>query len=376
MQRISIAHLRPGMVVARNVFSAQGQLLLCKGCVLTKRYIDRLRHLGITSIYIANPYTDDLEVPEAIREETRQQAIATVQQSFAKFRLEQRLDLAALESAAQAIVDELLKNRATLIHLTDIRTYDDYTFGHSVNVSILSVFTGLSLGFARGQLEELALGSLLHDVGKIAIPPAILNKPGKLAAEEMAVMQQHAATGFAILHKQNPEIPLLAAHIAFQHHERLDGSGYPRGLKGDEIHPYARIAAIADVYDALTSDRPYRRAMPPHEAYETLLVFHNKHFDGAVLDQFLRRIACYPVGSFVQLSSGEVGVIVHVPPDLPLRPTVRLLTDREGQAVSSQHEIDLTKELSTFICKVLAEEEIIALGNRLSVQGLSQAFNY
>ncbi|EAX48365.1 metal dependent phosphohydrolase [Thermosinus carboxydivorans Nor1] len=376
MQRISVAHLQPGMVVAKNVFSAQGQLLLSQGTILTKRYIDRLPLLGITSIYIANPYTDDLEVPETIREETRQQAIATVQQSFAKFRLGRRLDLNALETAAQAIVDEILQNRAALIHLTDIRTYDDYTFGHSVNVSILSVFTGLSLGYARGQLEELALGGMLHDLGKIAIPPAILNKPGKLSAEEMAIMQQHAATGFEILRKQNPEIPLLAAHIAFQHHERLDGSGYPRGLKGDEIHPYARIAAIADVYDALTSDRPYRRAMPPHEAYEILLVFHNKHFDGAMLDQFLRRIACYPVGSFVQLNSGEVAVVIHVPPDLPLRPTVRLLTDREGRALPQPYEVDLTKELSAFICKVLAEDEIIALGNRLSVQDLSQALNY
>lgn len=376
MQRISVVNLRPGMTIARNVFSADGRLLLREGKILTKNFIDRLREMNIASVYITATYGEDIVIPEAVNEETRLQANQTVQKAFTKFRFTNSIDFAEIRSTAISIVESILLNRSTMVHLTDIRTYDDYTFGHSVNVSILSVFTGAGLGFNRKQLEELAVGGLLHDLGKIAIPREILNKPGKLTDAEMNIMREHSLTGFEILRKQNPDIPLLAAHIAFQHHERFDGSGYPRGLAGENIHPYARIAAIADVYDALVSDRPYRRGMLPHEACDILMASAGRHFDTDFLREFSRHVAFYPIGSFVSLNSGEIGIVVHVPPEMPMRPTVRLLTNNKGILLTDKPEVDLTIHRSVMISKVLSEEEVLNLYGQLGVQELDAAQNY
>lgn len=364
MFRVSIVNLQPGMEVARDVVSAEGRLLIRKGVVLTFHYIQRLRELGVGSVYIVSHCSLPDYTPDVLSEQTRIKAIQTVRAAFDKFKTTRRMDAKAFRDVASAIVDELIQNPAAILHLTDIRTHDDYTFGHSVNVGVLAVLTGMDLGYNRTKLQELALGCLLHDLGKMSVPLAILNKPGMFDEQEMNIIKTHAEAGFDVLRK-NPGVPLLSAHIAYQHHERFNGTGYPRGLKGQEIHEYSRIAAVADVYDALTSDRPYRKGMLPHEAYEIMIASSGQFFEAGILQSFFEHIALYPMGTVVILNSGETGVVIECAKCLPLCPVVRVLLDQHGMAVAEGRHCDLGMETELMIAKVLDETEVLQLYNGL-----------
>ena len=367
MQKIAIPNLQPNMVVARNIFSTEGVLLLSANTVLHTLQIDRLQQFNLPSIYIKNPFTDNLldddlinTIPEIVREETRVQAVQIVNTAFENLAHKQELDAQPFKAISDFILDEVIKNRGAMIHLTDIRARDGYTFGHSVNVCALSTLTGVQLGYDMIKLKELALGALLHDTGKMLIPKDILIKPGPLTSDERKLMQQHSDLGFDILRKQG-DIPLISAHIAFQHHEKFDGTGYTRGLSGTDIHEYARIVAITDVYDALTSDRPYKDGTLPHEAYEIMMSLANTHFDPTILRTFLNQVAIYPLGSIVQLTTGAIAVVTKVIPGLQTRPTLKILLDDRGCRLKNGPEIDLTRHLTTFISKVFTPTEVMQL---------------
>lgn len=358
MQRVSTNNLQPGQVIGRDILNADGEVLLRWGIVLTEKYIKRLIELGIYSVYIENPYFKDISIPEPVDEKVRIRAIKILKDNFLKIRVSKTLDIKEFSAIANNVVDEVLANRNMLIHLADIRAYDDYTFIHSVNVAILAVFTGMGLGYGETKLKELALGGLLHDVGKMFIPKEILNKPTKLTEDEMEIMKSHSLLGFELLRK-NPEISLLVAHTAFQHHERPNGTGYPRGLQGEEIHEYANIIAVADVYDALISDRPYRRGILPHEAYEVLVELTRTQLDVKILEVFFKYVAIFPIGSLVQLNTGEIGVVIELRQQFPLSPQIRVILDDTGNAVKKVYEMNLKDKPTQFITKVFREEERI-----------------
>ena len=364
MQRVSISHATPGMVVARNIFGADGKLMLAEGMELTHNRIRLLERIGILSVYIRNPYFEDVVIPEVMREEVRVKAVAKVQQVFRDFRITHQLNADRLQNTARQIVAEVLSNSKVMLHMTEIRTHDDYTFVHSVQVCAISVLIGTVMGYPNAKLMELALGALLHDVGKMMIPQEILNKPGKLDSEEMEVIRLHPEKGFEFLRQKHPTLSLLAMHVAFQHHEKYDGSGYPRGLQKKDIHEYARIVAIADVYDALVSDRPYRVGMLPHEAYEILMALVDAHLDGEILILFLRNLAVYPVGCVVQLNTGDFGVVIDVRSGLQWRPVLRLIADKQRRLYQGDVQLDLATHLTTAISRVVPEDEIFALGYR------------
>ncbi|HWR42571.1 HD-GYP domain-containing protein [Sporomusa sp.] len=372
MQKVATVRLQPGMIVARNVFSIEGVLLLGTGTILNNAYIERLQQFDLTSVYIKNPFTDQMAdsdiidtIPEVVREETRVQAVQVVHTAFQNLSATRQLDSQQFKETAGFLIDEVIKNRGAMIHLTDIRSRDGYTFGHSVNVCVLSTLTGVQLGYNILQLRELALGALLHDTGKMLIPKEILIKPGPLTAEERKVMEQHPDYGFDILRRQS-EIPLISSHVALQHHEKFDGGGYTRSLGGSDIHEYARIVAIADVYDAITSDRPYKEGSLPHEAYEIMMSLANTHFDPVILKTFLSQIAIYPLDSIVRLSSGEIALVTRVIPGLQTRPILKVIVDADGRRQKDGPEIDLTKHLTTFIDKIFTPAEILDLDASLA----------
>jgi len=202
---------------------------------------------------------------------------------------------------------------------------------------------------------------LLHDIGKMKISLEILNKKEPLTAQEWQTIAEHSQLGFDVL-RQHKSIPLIAAHIAYQHHENFDGTGYPQGLAGEGIHPYARIAGIADLYDAITSDRPYRPAMLPHEAYEVILGSRGNKLDPAITDIFLDHVALFPLGTVVLLDTGEMGVVSKIHPKLQARPVIKLIFDQSGQEVAGERFVDLTQQLTRFIVKVLKPQEIANMG--------------
>lgn len=367
MQRVSVNNLQPGMVVGRSIYDASGMLLLASGFSLNQQFIQGLIQLGINSVYIENKLLEEEQVTDVLREETRVMAIKSVKECFTHYGLMKKpINVEKIKVAANQIVDEIILNPTAMIQLTDIRTHDDYTFAHSVNVCSLAVLLAASIGYSQHHLKDLALGSLLHDIGKVEISNDILNKPAQLDACEWRIMHHHPMAGFQILKKQG-NVPAPSMIICYAHHEWYDGTGYPRGIAGDEIHEYARLVAIADVFDAVTADRPYRPALMAHEAYDLLMASSGTHFDQRLLAKFLQSIAVYPVGSVVELSDGRIAVVKAVHPGIAWRPTVQILADALMSTIEKGEEIDLREALSITVRKVFREQEVLALMKQLNL---------
>lgn len=353
MIRLRTENLKPGMRLARSVRAGDGKILLSEGIALTPQFIVSLWRRGVPAVYIRDERVADVEVVEVVSLETRSQVAAQLRQATERVKAGGRIDAASMARAVDLLLEEVVANDAALGTLTDIRTADSYTFAHMVNVCVLSLVVGLSLELPYKALHELGMGAILHDVGKVHVPEEVLKKDGPLTDEEMEVMRRHPKAGYDILRKTDG-ISLPSAHVAYQHHERLDGTGYPRGLMGESIHQYARIAMVADVYDAMTADRIYRRGHSPRDALRYIREGSNRIFDAAVVDAFCAAVAPYPVGSLVRLDSGEVGVVVTVNANRPERPVVRLLKDAKGADVMNFAEVDLSREVDREVVEFLS----------------------
>jgi len=350
MRKIDIDSVESGSKLARTVYNSTGQTLLSQGTILTPKFLERLKGLGYTSLYVDDGFIDDVSIDDLVQQETRNQAVSCVREVTETVKLGKTLQTAKVKKVISDIVDELISNGNLMLNLSDIRSFDDYTFCHSVNVAVISVTIGMSLYFPRHKLLDLGLGVLLHDIGKIQIAPEILNKPGKLTEGEFNLVKMHTWNGFNLL-RSDPEIKITSAHVALQHHERIDGTGYPRQLKGTNIHEYARISAIADVFDALTHDRVYRAKMPVHEVYQYFVEQTYSQFDNHFLDNFIQKIAKYPQGTKVVLSDGRSGFVVKQN-NVPERPLVRLFWIH-GKELAKPVEVNLLYETQLSIAEVL-----------------------
>lgn len=341
MRRIDIQAAIPGMTLARSLLSVTGKILLSEDVVLTQAYIEKLKNMGISSLLIVDPLYEGIEEPELISSKMQQQSLAVLHQTLTSLKNRGTFSVKLLSDMASDLVEELLSRPKVSICLTGILTHDDTTFSHSLNCSIYAVLLGQFAGLTLPQLKEIACGALLHDIGKNEISTELLNKPGQLTNEEFDELKKHAQIGFDILHKMRWDLSSLVAHMAWQHHEWINGSGYPRGIDDSAILQYARILAIADVYEAITADRPYRRAMSPKQAHDIIQQGLGAHFDKDLGKNFLSHIALYSPGTSVMLNTGQTALIVLVPPDHPSRPVIRILTD-EGGAPCKPYDVSLT----------------------------------
>ncbi|MGL1863343.1 MAG: HD-GYP domain-containing protein [Pseudodesulfovibrio sp.] len=225
-------------------------------------------------------------------------------------------------------IDSVFRNDSAAAAICKLRNFDEYTYTHCINVAILAVILGKKLGYSREKLELIGMAGVFHDVGKSVIPTKILNKPGKLSDGEMNVMRTHPLRGYQSL-KEQAGIPIEVLRGALEHHEKYDGSGYPRGLKGDEISDVARLLAVVDVYDALTSKRVYKDPMPPGKVLAMMYKWRVTDFHPNIVEQFIKSLGVYPVGSFVHLSTSEYGVVVDLSPEDPLNPSVRIAFNKD-----------------------------------------------
>jgi metal dependent phosphohydrolase len=338
MRLVNVSYLEEGAILARPVINPAGQVLLQMGVVLTSPYIERLKQLGFDVVFIKDDRLEDVEVQSAISTSTRELAYRTIHklsESIVNGK-EDFLEVGRVRNVILNMINDLLCNMDINGNLSELSGYDNYTFHHSVNTTILSLIIGIGCNYNTNQLMELGMGVLMHDVGKIKISEKILNKIDPLTVEEFEEIKKHTTYGYKIL-RQNQDISLLSAHVALQHQEKWDGSGYPRGLKGKEIHEYARIAAISDVYEALTSVRVYRGAMEPYKAYEYINANSGTHFDPGFIEAFSKNIAVYPNGTGVVLSNGQRGNVVKQNPAYPDRPFIRILYEMEQPL---EHPVD------------------------------------
>ena len=358
MRKIPISLLRPGMVLYRPVFGSDGQLWLNAGVELKGSYISSLWRAGISSVYIDDPFLSDVLVSEVVSEETRRQAVKAVKDTLQTAKLPKQNSLLLdkrFSSIVEKLVQEVLANKDVMINLADIRDVDDYTFFHSVNVCVLSLLNAADLDLSRARLEELGAGALLHDLGKIWINEFILKKKGSLTPEEYDEVRQHPSFGFEILTSQANFSP-SSAKVVGQHHERCDGSGYPHNLQKEDIHAYARLVMVADVYDALTADRPYRLGIKPHLAIE-VITGCAELYDSSLVSSFFKHLAPYPVGTALRLSNGYLGIVIKNRKEMPLRPVVRVFKNADGFLYRAPFDLDLLDKPDLLINDVLSDAE-------------------
>jgi putative nucleotidyltransferase with HDIG domain len=246
--------------------------------------------------------------------------------------------------AARGMVDHLAQavaqNRTALLALTALKNYDNYTFTHMVNVSILTMGQARGLGIDGPLLREFGLSGLMHDIGKVRTPPEILNKPDKLTDAEFVIMRRHVVDGAEILRK-TPEMPALASVVAFEHHLRIDGTGYPSGVQREGLNLGTMLCGIADVYDAMRSQRAYQQAMPTDRILAVLQRNDGTQFDQNLVRRFVQLVGIYPAGNLVRLDTGEIAVVVRTYAPDPYRPRVRIIVSKQGVKLERPYDLNL-----------------------------------
>src|SRR4029077_17310798 len=261
--------------------------------------------------------------------------------------------------AGRGIVDSLAQavaqNRTALLALTALKNYDNYTFTHMVNVSILTMGQARGLGIDGAMLREFGLAALMHDIGKGKTPTKILNKPDKLDEREFEIMKRHTVEGAEIL-RRTPEMPTLAPIVAFEHHLRLDGTGYPNGVKRGQLNLATMLCGVADVYDAMRSQRTYQQAFPTDRLLAVLQCNDGKQFDQNLIRRFAQLVGIYPAGNLVRLRTGEIAVVTKAHAADPHRPRVKVLRRADGTDLERPYDVNLwepTDEQATAIEKPL-----------------------
>jgi len=252
------------------------------------------------------------------------------------------IDVDEVKQSTDAIVDSIFRNQDALSCMSRIRMKDEYLVEHSLNVSILMTIFAKHLKLEKNIIEQLALGAFLHDVGKILVPSKILNKPGKLTAEEYEIMKNHVTLGMQVL-TELPGISPIVKSIVGEHHERLDGNGYPSKLANEQISEFGRMIAIVDSYDAMTAERVYKAGMHPIKAFKILVKDTTNGYDEELVDKFIQCLGVYPVGTLVKLNSGKLGIISQLNKSKPLHPFVKVFYNtRLNQAIAIE-EINLSE---------------------------------
>lgn len=353
MRLVNINYVSEGSILARHIRNSNGKVLLGEGVVLSSQYLTKLRYLGFDMLFIQDHRFHDVEINPVISDKTKEVAYETIQNVTAALEKEdvpKAIDGASVHNAVVNIIEDLLYSSDILSSLTDIMGYDEYTYHHSVNTTVLALVLGMGKGFNHSRLLELGMGVLMHDVGKTKVPKDILNIKGSLKKEEFEEIQKHSTYGYEFI-RGNQDFSIHSAHVALQHHEKWMGGGYPRGLKNNDIHEFGRIAAVADVYDALTSKRPYRDALEPYQAYEYVVAQSGFQFDPEIVKIFTNRVAVYPTGTGVELSNGLKGNVIKQNPSLPNRPIVRAVFNG-NEPLQELIDFDLSKHLSLMITKV------------------------
>jgi HD-GYP domain-containing protein (c-di-GMP phosphodiesterase class II) len=390
MHKLSVDLLQPGMVLAKSIDNERGDALLAKGVTLTQLYIDALKEHGYHSVYVRNGIADDVEPPQILSPLVRELTYRHLKDLFnvlesatteaktdderreiiEQIALSIKPQFSELRKDVEKIVDEVV-GADTITGIVSLKSYDNYTFEHSVEVTVVGIVLGKRLRLTISELHQLALGCLCHDIGKLVVPKTLLGKPGKLTDEEFAIIQRHPQAGFDAVQRLMGQSDIIARHIVRQHHERQDGNGYPRGLRGSNrfvagkpafgqglMLPAAEISAVADVYSAIASDRPYRPAMSPQQIISTMGQMAGTHLNRDVVTKFMTILPSYPIGTDVIVIEGRLrgfrGIITDVKPSHINAPVLRVMFDPQGHTVAA-FEVDTSKEMGLVLAVIPPE---------------------
>ncbi|WP_297424241.1 HD-GYP domain-containing protein [Clostridium sp.] len=332
--------LKNGMMLASDVEIGHNRrseaFLFKKGTILTREKIDKLITFDISGVYIEDGRTNEI-----LDYKLRKESVSAIKKIFEVCENSHQIlsddTIKEVEKISDKLVRNINKNKGITIGISDLQSYDENTYLHSLSVTVISIAIGSELGLNRKQLCDLGVCAMLHDIGKVEIPIELISKPARLTEDEFDIVKTHASLGGNFV-SGNKEVNDEIYFGIISHHERFDGTGYPNGLKKDRIPLFGRIIAVADVYDALTANRPYRRPIKPFEAIEYIMGGAGTSFDYNVVKAFLRKIEPYPIGSRVKLSDGRAGNIIKRNTDNPLRPVIKVIG---GEVLDLNNNFDL-----------------------------------
>ncbi len=343
---ISTLRLQPGMIIDQSITDATGRVMIKRNVYLDQYQIEYLMSRGISGVYITDTLEEDgkpgiepakkkIIIPsvskkviarERVDDPTKVEMSETVKarvnegiQYLFKNTNADNFSGAAMQ-VSKDLTEAIMTNSAVAIDINTLKVSDEYTFKHSVDVAMISMIIGKRHGLSRDEIREIGVAGLLHDMGKSKIPSEILNKPGKLTDEEFALMKRHPYDGYQILKNRGGFSNAVLLGV-LQHHEKINASGYPMGISKDQIHLFGRLIAVADIFDALVTKRPYKDAFPMREAVEMIMSMTGE-LDISCINSFLGSVICYPVDSVVELSNGQLCKVVANVPMYPLRPRV------------------------------------------------------
>jgi len=391
IKRINISQLKVGMYISDiNMDWMPHNKIKQKGFVRSDAVIERIRLFGVKQLYIDTekgmdsqdaqplhevdleneskltkagelpprqrpkiPFSEEIKVADQLHSEAKG-LVANVMDDV---KLGKAINILPIHNLADGMLNSIFRNHNALACLGRIRNKDSYLMEHSVNLSVLMSIFGKSIQMPKEIMQDGIIGALLHDIGKVFIPDEVLNKPGRLSEEEFDIMKKHVIFGKELLIKTKG-VPELSILIMGQHHERLDGSGYPDGLKGNDISPYGKMVAIVDVYDAITADRCYHKGMTPTQGIKKLLEWSDFHLDRNLVNQFIQCLGIYPVGSLVLLESGRVGIVIEANEQDQRLPVLRLMYHSRFHSFIKTEIIDLSQpRVQDRIIKAVNPEE-------------------
>jgi putative nucleotidyltransferase with HDIG domain len=350
LKKYHISEVEPGMELGRGLVTDNGKFALGEGTVLTASLIERLKNWGVDylnvrkSVEVKGKKPASLSQAQEAVSQNYNDTVVILRRSFEATRFFKQVPLDEMRELADRIVEPLIDTAGILNHLHVVHRRDDYTFHHSINVAVLCGVLGRWLGYTGEEYKSLVLAGLVHDIGKTQIPLEILRKPGKLSELEMDTMKFHTTRGYKLM--KEFDLPAGVLHTILQHHEREDGSGYPLKVAGDKIHPFAKIVAVADIYDAMTSDKVYRKKTTPFQAVEAIVQDMYNKLDPNICTVFLNNVRDYFIGNIVELNDGREAEVVYLGKIVAARPIVR--TD-DGQFIDleKQKNIGIIKLVST-----------------------------
>jgi putative nucleotidyltransferase with HDIG domain len=352
MRLVSIHNCEEGLILAKPIFDQNSRVLLNEGSVLTLGFIHRLKAKKIHYVYVESEMTKDVEVNDNISTNLRFETASKLNEVFSnlkegKVAKNNTIGRVRLIRDLNQVFDKIMKEMHTSKHLLNLLSHMQFSldqlFEHSVNVSLYALSIGKHLGLKESELQVLGLGALFHDIGKLKSKQNLKTKD-----EKNEEWKSHPEVGFEMLRKET-EFHLLVAHCAYQHHENVDGTGFPRGIKGSEIHLFAKIISVAEAFDHLIAHKSFL----PHEAMEIIMGRCYSRFDIKVAEAFKNAVAIYPIGVTVVLNTGETGVVIGYNKKYPQRPKVRIFKDNEGNKLNIDefYEINLLTSLNIMIVK-------------------------
>ncbi len=329
MKKVFIDQLEVGMVLGQDVFNENGQLIIAEGTMLKTQHIDYVKNLNMIYVIIQLPEAQLVRYQEQQRkdvvlQEKYHQSVSDFKQIYKSIKLGSKLIKEDVNHVIMPLLEEIDRGANLVEKIWQIQQNDEYTFEHSIQVSIFSALMGKWLKLSKRDIKELAISGLLHDLGKCNIPDAILNKPSDLNTDEYNTMMNHPILGYMILIGSRDAYSDKIMQGVLQHHERCDGSGYPAALVSSQIHPFARLVAIADMYSAMTSNRVYRERMCPFVVAELMYEKSQGELDTFYCNMFIYRVTQYFIGNTVRLSDGSYGKIIMCEKSHPHRPLIKV----------------------------------------------------